>query len=78
MSKVVIIVSGGNIQEIYCDTHDIDVTVIDHDNLAAAKHEDKYSIGGLWDLWETINYPNSVRPIEEIQQIINDEMKEYE
>ena len=75
MSKVVIVVSGGNIQEIYCDTHDIDVTVIDHDNLAAAKHEDKYSIE---DLWETINYPNSVRPIKEIQQIINDEMKEYE
>lgn len=75
MSKVLIIVSGGNIQEVYCDTDDIQVTVIDHDNLSVAKHEDKLPFE---DLKVIIEYPSNLTSTEQIEKIINNEMKQYE
>jgi len=31
--KIVIIVSGGNVQEVFADAPDVQVEVVDHDNL---------------------------------------------
>jgi hypothetical protein len=73
MSKVVIIVSGGNVQEVWSDG-DVDVKVIDHDNLGITKHEDKKSFD---ELMGCIDYPTTITTTNQINDIIDNEMVQY-
>lgn len=75
MSKVLIIVSGGNTQEVWADSDDVQVTVIDHDNLKVAKHEDHVPFD---DIKNIIEYPTTLTSTNEIETLIQNQLKDYE
>lgn len=41
MSRVIIVVSGGMVQDVFADDQDIEVTIADYDNIATCDDEDQ-------------------------------------